>query len=559
MDKFTLIIDLFFLICSIIYLILGSIGYGNYNYNPLSINEYKQNWNLGPIMNIINTPIDQDCPTNYSSIFTNFFPGNLDGCDCRNTNRPLEKKLFYNKECSLIKMADKCKSIKKEEKLLLNIWKGKKLCVKRFEKNFWELDNNENEVEIMNSNEKLIKRKGMKVEKQSFLQLRNLNFNTKKNSINFNLSLNNSNRLKSNSKQNEKGNKKCNNPNHKICGYLDKNKSLLCLNKDLECPINDLIITEKSLFEKRSDKNLYKSILLNEKEAIYYTNQNPNGNIIIEILILPFQKCIIPDEGLLGRNQYPLSASKGEMQCLNKIENINNDINYKILDQYSQENFYNENLINERIKKLKGYMEKDEKTGKYLYYQKAEDNTMKIYYSNYISWNKTCANPKINSINKNELLENYTISKDDVIFWKNKLHIFCLIAGFNMILQFFFYFIVKILIYKNKIKFFASASFDLYLFLVNIFILIYIIILYNYTNNLIEPSYFFAKNKCGDDFTNKVLNFLFNDIMKIFSKLISIIFFAAFQILFIIIYYGINSKKFFNTSYNHELQINRGL
>merc|ERR1711957_997232 len=151
----------------------------------------------------------------------------------------------------------------------------------------------------------------------------------------------------------------CTKENHKVCGVLDENKNLLCVDKKQQCPINGLIFSKKKEFEKREDKNIYKSISLNDKEAIYFTNKNTKGDIIIQIFALSNERCIIPDEGKLGENLYPLNASKGDRYCQTKIQDIDHDFRYKLLDQYSQEKFYDENLITTRIKKLKGYMAKD--------------------------------------------------------------------------------------------------------------------------------------------------------------------------------------------------------
>lgn len=523
MDKYSWLIDLLFVLFSLIFVILGSTCYVNYKFNPNTIKEYKQNWNLGPIIDIKEISLAENCPEKYSSFFTNYFPGNIEGCDCRNTNRKPAKKSFYTQPCSLNKIADKCLSIKKNDKIFLDIWKGKKLCIKRMEKNFWEL-------EIISE-----KNQGEKISKESFIQLRK----TIKKKLNI-----------------KKSEEACTNANHKVCGYLDENKNPLCLDKNLECPINDLIFSKKSTFEKRDDKNLYKSISLNDEEALYYTNKNTKGDIIIELFALLGNRCIIPDEGKLGENEYPLNNLKGEMYCKTKIENIDHDFRYKVIDQYSQGKFYDDNKITERIKKLKGYMQKDEKTGKYLYYQTGKDETIKIFYSKYMGWNKNCA--KLNS-KDNFLDELLDPSKTDVESSKGKLYFFCFLTGFNMILQFFFYFVLKILLYKNKMNFLGVAGFDFYIFSISVFIFVYIIIIYGLTNNLVHPSYIFSKFKCGDETTSKVMNFTFDSIMDIFPKLITIIVLAGGQILFFFIFYGLNYKKFFNSSYKNNDDRNRGL
>ena len=127
-----------------------------------------------------------------------------------------------------------------------------------------------------------------------------------------------------------------------------------------------------------------------------------------------------------------------------------------------------------------------------------------------------------------------------------------------MIIQFFFYFVVKLAIYKNKLNFLAVAAFDIYIFLLNIFLFVLIIIIYGSTNDLIHPSYIFSKNKCGDETTSLVLNYTFEKIMSIFPGLIFIMCIAIAQILFFFVFYGLNYKKFFNMSNNND-ERNRGL
>ena len=68
----------------------------------------------------------------------------------------------------------------------------------------------------------------------------------------------------------------------KVCGNLDDLNQTVCLNKNIECPLNDIIINNQSNHEETIDNNtiIYESFLLNNNFYIHYTNKNVNKKII---------------------------------------------------------------------------------------------------------------------------------------------------------------------------------------------------------------------------------------------------------------------------------------
>ena len=69
----------------------------------------------------------------------------------------------------------------------------------------------------------------------------------------------------------------------KECGKLDINR-ILCINKDDDCPINDIAYSNKE--EYIYNNITYKTVNINDKEFIHYTNQQKKNFIITNLTVL---------------------------------------------------------------------------------------------------------------------------------------------------------------------------------------------------------------------------------------------------------------------------------
>ena len=86
--------------------------------------------------------------------------------------------------------------------------------------------------------------------------------------------------------------------NHKKCGILDSGNRILCLPNDEQCPLNGFGISDIPQDPKYSGYN-YKQVkdtIDNTVYYIYYTNNNPNGNIITEFKLSHGLPCALDSE-----------------------------------------------------------------------------------------------------------------------------------------------------------------------------------------------------------------------------------------------------------------------
>jgi len=550
MEKiFSFLIDILFIILSIIFLILASLSYNNYKYDTFIINEYKQNWELGPIVDIVSVFKNNPCPINYQSFITNKFPGFKEGCDCRNSDRDEEKKIIYEKACSPKNLISKCQSIHKQDDINLEIWKGKKLCVKRLEKNFWEFE--EYEAAISDDFETIFLENdsSFKLEKSSIRKNNNKNLLKSKNTILIKKT-NANNKIKSKTINRQNG-LTCRDPqNFKPCGYLDETLNVICVKKTEKCPINSLLILKDSDFQKFvKDKSIYNSIPLYNEFFLYFSNKKTDGKVYIEINahIGDFY-CIHPHEGLLGQNEYLLNNLIGEKKCVTKINSKKDDTRYKLLDNYNIDTFYSENNIKKLIfDKITDYNKRNSTSKNlnegFIYKQTDKNNEVKLYTSDYIGWKKSCFNFKDN--NKTYINSILDTSQEKVDKSKNIINWIKGLCAYNLAFHIFMLIFFKINILNIKEDFKTLFYLDAINFLFILVIFILSIISYGNANSILKPSFDFINNKCGDDITNDVLSFAFEKISKIKPMLLCIEISVGIQLLiYILLYLYIFNNKY---------------
>ena len=126
---------------------------------------------------------------------------------------------------------------------------------------------------------------------------------------------------------------------YKKCGILDTLKNPLCIEKENNCPINDIVINNQSSLKgyktlKFKDKNLYFHYTNNKIENMVITNiffssqNNSEGNDTKEVI----------DNHILYKNEEP-----------------EEEYSSKLIFEFPKEDIYEENLINEKILNLPFY------------------------------------------------------------------------------------------------------------------------------------------------------------------------------------------------------------
>jgi hypothetical protein len=434
-------------IFSILFLIMSFLSFGFYNFDEKKILKYKKNWNLSPISNIISVNLNSNCPENYEKFISNSFPGNFEGCNCFNVKSNIYKKKIYNETCTKNQIENDCKDILETNEINLSIWKEKKLCVKRMNENY------------------------------NYFNLSK--FITNKNY--------------------------CEN-DFKFCGIIDTKNNFLCLPKEIECPISNILINNENSI------NNYKTIKLSNEFYLHFTNKETE-KIYLEFLVNNQKFCFNSENGEFGENEYLLNKLKGEKNC-EKIGNKIYDNRYENLDEISLINFYNQNKITNKLKVLDGYLLPEDGEKIFLY-------SIPYFYIN---------NNCLNNIDLNNLL-NPNLNKNNKIL--NVLAIFSFAYNFYLIGIFSIYCFIND---SNDKKFLFIFIDGLKIIFLLIIIILSFIFLKN-NNNILKIKNYFLNENCGEDETNFAIKNSYKNLNDVKNFINTIIFFAIVDILIRIFYY----------------------
>ena len=134
--------------------------------------------------------------------------------------------------------------------------------------------------------------------------------------------------------------------NQKSCGYLDYYNNILCLPENMECPINDIFISNQSnLFYPN-----YKSIKLSDNEYLYYSTENPKGYIITSLSPLLFgEPC-----GSRTYNFFIISSLDIFPYCNYNNRNYNYYYSNKLISLNAKE-FFSQNNLYDKITNIPSY------------------------------------------------------------------------------------------------------------------------------------------------------------------------------------------------------------
>lgn len=276
-----------------LFLVITFLGISNYTFDSNALKMYKENWKVGPIIDII-SPTSNECPSGYETLISNEYPGNKEGCDCYNTDLLSYKKKIFTDKCSKGKLDAGCLNIDKVDNTTLAKWKGKSICIKRMKQTYYDL-----------------------MESTSV-------------------------------KSCPSGKKKC--------GIFDSESNILCLDENEKCPVNYIEIKKKTQ-KPSLDNDDIKKVELGNDNILYYSNTETDNKIYVQIIANTHEVCFEPNDGQLGQNFYQLNLLKGESQCKIKYKNQKSlyDNRFSKIDKESSLDFFIDNDLLNNLNKLSNY------------------------------------------------------------------------------------------------------------------------------------------------------------------------------------------------------------
>lgn len=131
--------------------------------------------------------------------------------------------------------------------------------------------------------------------------------------------------------------------NRKSCGKIT-NETWLCLNKeDAICPINKIVVNNQPSYQE--ENITFRSQPFGDNLYFHYTNEDPNGTIVISFNVSEGQMCM---NAIQQNNDYFLYKGRGT--CNNQYDN-----SYQIIDTISKYRFYDENFMLTVLQELPDY------------------------------------------------------------------------------------------------------------------------------------------------------------------------------------------------------------
>ena len=302
--------------------------------------------------------------------------------------------------------------------------------------------------------------------------------------------------------------KNCEEKNYKKCGILDTLGNIMCIPEEDECPINDLVIDERSKKDEYINKS-YKVGYLNnitQNYYIYYRNDQIDKEIIAKIKASNETPRYIDEDNLVFDNDtfldyyyyYPWSSSDNDNDYdydppdwdydYDYYQRINQNNSLRKLDE--QGIFGNENINVYVRNRFKDEINID-KT-----FRNISDN---IFVGNYIGFNNS---NNLNDYNNFELYDLYFI-----IFPNKASYVFCFICS---ILYFLFTLmcildILAKLRDEEKDNMIIYTPFLLFYFYLIFFIGFFSYILYEYYNIYKDRRPFDLKKVKVDSFLEDLL------------------------------------------------------
>ena len=123
---------------------------------------------------------------------------------------------------------------------------------------------------------------------------------------------------------------------YKKCGILDTLKNPLCIEKENNCPINDIVINNQSSLKS------YKTLKFKDKHLYFHYRNNKMENMVITNIFFSSQ----------NNSEGNDSKEIIDNHILYKYEEPEEEFSSKLIFEFPKEDIYEENLINEKILNL---------------------------------------------------------------------------------------------------------------------------------------------------------------------------------------------------------------
>ena len=279
MSKFTKIIDVSFGIIALLLMILSIVTYVKLNTSDYTyLNNVGVNWKNGPIISVNTDTLT--CANDEVNLLDDEWGGTTEGCYC-----PHSFDLFYGnlRDGSCRDERDSllfCSNVRATPPIKYTTWRGRQLCGKRMRKNYFDL------VTANNA-------QGCPM-------------------------------------------------NHKPCGVIDTLNNVLCVEKNENCPFNDIKVIP-SIDSIPKDRNY--TVLKANSVNFLFSNENIKGNVITQFKVSDNQPCILPYYENMSGKLYLLDAMKSRDKCSRGIGDTIIDNEYVKLDTYNKKNFFMDNQL----------------------------------------------------------------------------------------------------------------------------------------------------------------------------------------------------------------------
>lgn len=328
----------------------------NINFQNEALEGLIKEYNSGYVDNMIVLRNSTECPIGYNSLINNFnWPGNLKGCGCKKDGKDTSYQ-FYKNLCPTSSSND-CKRIEETDEIVLNKWKGSLICYRRNKLIYNKLN--------------LIKNDDMD---------------------------------------------KCNSETHKICGIIDGKDNLLCLEKEMACPLREIKFLKKTrlqeFFSNINNTN-YEDLIVNlytstsesqikqenktfsylyeiKDDTYLYISNIPSNNNKEQLFnfyrIDLTEPCLNPMRSPSSGNFFPLMKNKFDLMC-DKTQNGTEltDSKFSPLDNMKLYDYYKDNNVLSIVRRTLEPFEID-----------LSDDNLNIFARSYPGWSRDCqiSNPK---------------------------------------------------------------------------------------------------------------------------------------------------------------------
>ena len=250
----------------------------------------------------------------------------------------------------------------------------------------------------------------------------------------------------------------------KPCGKIDSLDNILCLNKDEECPINNIIFDDKPNLKE------YNTVKLAFNNSYYhFNNKETNKKIISDLFIFQDEPCYDSQEyNWIKFNVLEKGDNRTECKIINgkKI-----DYRYVYLDSVNQFQLYEDHYFTRHF--LKDYIYQRDQ-------EKMKNMKVNLYFRNFIGYNIT--NLKKNNITdlKSTLEEFYELVENERLFYAKNFKLFkeiCKIFNENLIISLVSSVSIILLIIIIDIKYFEIIQASIEALIIEL--ILFIVIIYN--------------------------------------------------------------------------------